>query len=86
MALKSCKVSNFVALIVVVFVGSVLLSIFSGKSGPNPKIEACVSKGVAYFKEIDSYPTLKSFPNVDSAAEDVARERCSRTTRAFGNI
>ena len=55
----------------------------SGKSGQNSKVETCVSKGVAYFKSIDSYPRLHSAPNKGRRAEDVARERCNRTTNAF---
>lgn len=52
-------------------------------SGDNAAVEACVSRGVAYFKEIGSYPTLKSAPDVGRAVEDVARERCNRKTTAF---
>ena len=54
-----------------------------GGSGNNAAVEACVSRGVAYFKEMGSYPTLNSAPNTGRAAEDVARERCIRTTTAF---
>lgn len=54
-----------------------------GKSDPDPQIEACVERGVSYFKEMGSYPTLKSAPNAGRSAEDVARERCNRTTTAF---
>jgi len=46
-------------------------------------VEACVRRGVAYFKEIGSYPTLLAPPNKGKKAEDVARERCNRTTTAF---
>tara|TARA_R110001599_G_C12251310_1_gene659660 strand:+ start:418 stop:765 length:348 start_codon:yes stop_codon:yes gene_type:complete len=46
-------------------------------------IEACVKRGIEYFKEIGSYPTLSSAPNKGRKAEDVARERCERTTTAF---
>ena len=49
----------------------------------NAEVDACVKRGVAYFKEMGSYPTLKSAPNVGRIAEDVARERCNRTTTAF---
>lgn len=38
----------------------------------------CVSLGVQYFKEIGSYPTLKSAPNAGRHAIEVARERCER--------
>lgn len=54
-----------------------------GKSGLGPQVEACVARGVAYFKEMGSFPTLKSAPNAGRRAEDVARERCNRTITAF---
>lgn len=38
----------------------------------------CVSLGVQYFKEIGSYPTLKSAPNAGRHAIEVARERCKK--------
>ena len=47
------------------------------------EVDACVARGVAYFKEIGSYPTLTAPPNAGRRAEDVARERCERTTTAF---
>lgn len=46
-------------------------------------VMACAHRGVAYFKQMGSYPTLKSAPNIGRAAEDVALERCQRTTTAF---
>lgn len=46
-------------------------------------VELCIDRGVAYFKEIGSYPTLKSKPSAGQRAEDVAKERCNRTTTAF---
>lgn len=46
-------------------------------------VDECTARGVAYFKEIGSYPVLHSEPNAGRAAEDVARERCERTTTAF---
>lgn len=51
--------------------------------GTDPKVQACVDRGVAYFKEVGSYPTLKSLPDRGRKAEDVALERCIRTTTAF---
>lgn len=56
---------------------------------PNPApttandVQACVDRGVAYFKEVGSYPTLKSLPDRGRKAEDVALGRCRRTTTAF---
>lgn len=53
-------------------------------AGPGESnVSACVDRGVAYFKEIGSYPTLTSPPNSGRSAEDVASERCNRTTTAF---
>lgn len=46
-------------------------------------VAACVKRGVAYFKEIGLYPTLKSAPNGGKLADDVALKRCVRTTTAF---
>lgn len=51
--------------------------------GDDAEIHAQAKLGVAYFKEIESYPTLRSAPNVGGAAEEVALERCQRTTTAF---
>ena len=41
----------------------------------------CVSRGVQYFKDIGSYPTLKSAPNEGKNAISVARERCERAPK-----
>lgn len=46
-------------------------------------VSECINRGITYFKEIGSYPTLGSSPNAGRSAEDVARERCGRTTSAF---
>lgn len=46
-------------------------------------IDSCVTRGVEYFKEVGSYPTLHTYPNKGRMAEVVARERCKRTTTAF---
>jgi hypothetical protein len=48
----------------------------------NKKIyNLCVSNGVKYFKEIGSYPSLKSAPNKGRSAIAVARERCKRAPK-----
>jgi len=52
-------------------------------STEDDSVAACVRRGVAYFKEIGSYPTLSSAPNRGRNADDVAIERCNRTTTAF---
>jgi hypothetical protein len=64
-------------------VASTVCSCGGSGGGNSTAVESCVGRGVAYFKEIGSYPTLSSAPNVGRSAEDVARERCNRTTTAF---
>lgn len=46
-------------------------------------VAACTKRGIAYFKEIGSYPTLSSAPNRGRSADEVAAERCNRTLTAF---
>lgn len=55
----------------------------TAKVEPKGEVAACVKRGIAYFKEIGSYPTLKAKPNRGRDAEVVALERCRRTTSAF---
>jgi hypothetical protein len=60
------------------------LFLLVGGCGPRESdLADCVANGVAYFKEIGSYPTLASAPNKGRKAEVVARERCERTPGAF---
>jgi hypothetical protein len=47
--------------------------------GKNPEVDACVMRGVEYFKAIDSFPKLSDGRD----AIDVAIERCNRTATAF---
>ncbi|MCL6729185.1 zinc ribbon domain-containing protein [Sphingomonas hankyongi] len=49
-------------------------------SNPSISSEECERRGVDYYKEIGAYPTLSD----GRVAEDVAIERCGRTTTAFG--
>jgi hypothetical protein len=49
----------------------------------NDPVAECAKRGVAYFKEIGSFPTLSSAPNAGRDAAEVALERCRRTTTAF---
>ncbi|WP_286383410.1 MULTISPECIES: hypothetical protein [unclassified Acinetobacter] len=42
----------------------------------------CVENGVQYFKDIGSYPRLSDGKH----AENVVRERCNRSSVAFGSI
>ena len=43
-------------------------------------VDACISRGIAYFKEVGAYPILTT---TGENAEQVAKERCNRTTTAF---
>lgn len=49
-----------------------------------PSLGACRQRGIAYFKEIGSYPTLNSPPEAGRSADVVAMERCTRSPYAFG--
>jgi hypothetical protein len=62
---------------------AVLVSALVAGCGPNPEVEACVARGVEYYKEIGSYPVLKTAPNVGRPAEEVARKMCRRSPVAF---
>lgn len=55
----------------------------SGNWNRAAEIAACTQRGIEYFREIGSYPTLSSAPNAGRSADDVAAERCNRTTTAF---
>jgi hypothetical protein len=55
----------------------------SGETEHAPTVDECAANGVAYFKEVGSYPTLSSPPNAGRSAEDVALERCRRSVHAF---
>lgn len=45
--------------------------------------DQCTARGVAYFKEIGAYPRLVASADAGRGAEEVARERCSRSLQAF---
>lgn len=45
----------------------------------NKNYETCVSKGINYFKDIGSFPTLSDGRN----AKKIAEQRCLNTTGAF---
>lgn len=66
------------AAVIAVLVASKFLA--SGMSGcGDTKEHRCVKRGIAYFKEIGSYPRLSSGED----AEQEAKERCARTPTAF---
>lgn len=51
-------------------------------SYPTP-VEACTERGIAYFKEIGSWPTLKS---TGQSADMVAKAMCRNNNNAFAWI
>jgi hypothetical protein len=63
--------------------GALLTLAGCGGSVDQKDVDACVERGVKYFKEIGSYPTLQASSNQGRLARDVAVERCNRTTTAF---
>lgn len=66
--------------ILIVFVAGLVGAIVAARYfAKRAAVEECVQKGVRYFSEIDSYPTLSN----GSAAEEVAETRCERRLDAF---
>ncbi|EME5683561.1 TPA: hypothetical protein PVK60_000504 [Acinetobacter baumannii] len=53
------------------------------KSSADNEIRKCVQKGIAYYKEIGSYPMLKS-ENI--SAEDKALQKCENSSVAFDSL
>lgn len=51
----------------------------TGQQSSWSAVSDCTQRGIAYFKEIESWPTLTDGRD----AASVAAERCSRTTTAF---
>lgn len=56
----------------------------TGATGPSSATTyaQCVSRGIAYFREIESWPKLSDGRD----ARGVATERCNRTTGAFDGL
>ncbi|MDC4667432.1 hypothetical protein OHV74_17485 [Acinetobacter baumannii] len=52
-------------------------------TGSNDNIRECVQKGIAYYKEIGSYPMLKS-ENI--SAEDKALQKCENSSVEFDSL
>jgi len=55
----------------------------NGKSSGDNDIKECVQKGIAYYKEIGSYPMLKS-ENI--SAEEKALQKCENSRVAFDSL
>lgn len=51
----------------------------SAAQATDDAVAACIQRGIAYFKEIGSWPKLSDGRD----AAEVAAERCWRTTTAF---
>lgn len=47
------------------------------------EFKECVARGVAYFKEVGSYPIMQSPLYRGKDADTEIKERCSRTPTAF---
>lgn len=60
------------------------LAYAQSQSRPPARTHAeCVQRGIAYFREIGSWPTLSAPPNRGRSATEVAEERCRRSLAAF---
>ena len=76
-----------IGVLVIVFVLLMIANMFVGNSSnkvsnkvnTGSPIIACYQRGVAYYKEIGSYPTLSD----GRSAELVVRDRCDRANTAF---
>lgn len=55
----------------------------NGDGSRTTAVDTCVENGIAYYKEVGSYPTLTSAGFAGRRAEDVAAEKCSRSQLAF---
>lgn len=69
-------------LFVAIISGGIWWKVGHQVSGPTP-VESCTERGIAYFKEIGSWPTLNSYPSRGRSAAEVAKERCARAATAF---
>ena len=72
--------SVFILIGGVVLIVLIFLVLFSKPKEKN--YDKCVVNGVQYFKDIGSYPKLSDGKH----AENVVRERCNRSSVAFGSI
>lgn len=49
-------------------------------------IEACVERGVNFYKGSDSYPRFTSYPNRGRPTEEVVREKCQRGPEIYSDL
>lgn len=68
-----------IVIVVVLRLAGAIEPVERSSSSTTDSVSSCVDRGVAYFREIGSWPTLSDGRN----AREVAAERCSRTTGAF---
>lgn len=59
--------------------GVCLLFVALGSCKPSEEYEACVERGIRYYKEIGSFPRLST----GEKAEHAAKKRCRRSKHAF---
>lgn len=78
--MKYSLLTSLALIIFVVFVVKSIIGDSTERSAQNNEVNACISRGIAYFKEVGAYPTLTT---TGENAEVVAKERCNRTKTAF---
>ena len=78
-----CSKHRSLRLLILLGVSVVVSACGNGDTRRKTTVDTCVENGIAYYKEIGSYPTLTSADFSGRRAEDVAAEKCSRSQLAF---
>jgi len=70
----------FKHMLVLALFSSISISLTACGKSDHDEYNACIQKGIQYYKDIDSYPTLKS-ENI--SAEDKVEQTCKNSVIAF---
>ncbi|MFC2998231.1 hypothetical protein ACFODO_23860 [Acinetobacter sichuanensis] len=76
------RISLVITCVIVFLVILPIAYFLATKEPKKSNYSQCVENGVQYFKDIGSYPKLSDGKH----AENVVRERCNRSSVAFGSI
>lgn len=84
---KKSSISNYLSIAITVLILFVIVIpafyFFVIREPSTSDYEKCVANGIQYYKDIGSYPMLKS-ENI--SANSKAKDNCSRSKVAFGDI
>lgn len=81
--IQLCRKHQLPRMLILLGVAAAISACGNGDATRTLTVDACVENGIAYYKEIGSYPTLTSAGLAGQRAEDVAAEKCSRSQLAF---